>query len=81
MTIENEISLIAIPAPGVYMPGYLDDRRDTVALLGDVGDEGGPSLYDLLQGHLHFDDADVAVLERAEVGANQALRKFSIKMC
>ena len=48
------------------MPGYLDDRRNTVAFLGDVGNEGGPSLYDLLQGHLHFDDADVAVLEREQ---------------
>ena len=57
------------------MPGYLDDRRDTVALLGDVGDEGGPPLYDLLQGHLHFDDADVAVLERKSRG----LSKSSLK--
>ena len=63
MTMRKLNFTITISAPGVYVPGYLDDRRDTVALLGDVGDEGGPPLYDLFQGHLHFDDADVAVLD------------------
>ena len=48
------------------MSRYLDDRRDAVPLLGDIGDERGPSLYDLLQRHLHLDDTDVAVLKAVE---------------
>ena len=45
------------------MSRYLDDRGDAVTLLGDVGDKRGPPLYDLLQRHLHFYYANVAVLQ------------------
>ena len=60
---NHKISTIKVSAPGVDMSRYLDDRRDAVALLGDVGDKRSPSLYDLLQRYLHFDDANVALLQ------------------
>ena len=59
----TKISVLKVSAPGVDMSRYLDDRGDAVPLLSDVGDERGPPLYDLLQRHLHFDDANVTILQ------------------
>ena len=61
---QKYLSTLNVSAPCVDMSRYLDDRRDAVSLLGDVGDERGPPLYDLPQRYLRFDDANVAVLQR-----------------